>query len=227
MFIDHFAIMFFPNVKVLRIIGRISFPIFAFMIAEGCKYTKNKLRYFAMIFAMGVIFQIVYYVVEQSLYMCIFITFSTSILMIYALAFFKKQLFKGKSVSLIALALLLFASTVLATYFLNKVLRIDYGFWGCMLPVFASLFHADIKDENQKPLQKIDCNLLSVICLAVGLCIAAYVLKSLQIYSLLALPFLLLYSGERGKCKMKYFFYVFYPAHLVLLYAVQFVMALI
>ena len=38
-----------------------------------------------------------------------------------------------------------------------------------------------------------------------------------QIYALLALPLLCLYSGERGKVKMKYFFYVFYPLHLVLL----------
>ena len=45
MLIDHVGIMFFPTVAIYRIIGRISFPIFAFMIAEGCRYTRNKLKY--------------------------------------------------------------------------------------------------------------------------------------------------------------------------------------
>jgi hypothetical protein len=36
-------------------------------------------------------------------------------------------------------------------------------------------------------------------------------------YSLIAVPILLLYNGERGKYNLKYFFYIFYPAHLVIL----------
>jgi hypothetical protein len=39
----------------------------------------------------------------------------------------------------------------------------------------------------------------------------------IQSWCLLALPLLLCYSGKRGRRKMKYFFYIFYPAHLVLL----------
>ena len=49
MLIDHMGIMLFPNVAVLRCIGRISFPIFAFMISEGARYTKDKTRYFLFI----------------------------------------------------------------------------------------------------------------------------------------------------------------------------------
>jgi hypothetical protein len=44
MLADHVGLMFFPEAELLRIIGRLAFPIFAFMIAEGCKYTRNKLR---------------------------------------------------------------------------------------------------------------------------------------------------------------------------------------
>ena len=42
MLIDHIGAYLLPQVRILRIIGRIAFPIFAFMIAEGCRYTKNK-----------------------------------------------------------------------------------------------------------------------------------------------------------------------------------------
>ena len=50
MFIDHMGLIFFPGVELFRILGRIALPIFAFMIAEGCKYTKNRLRYFLSVF---------------------------------------------------------------------------------------------------------------------------------------------------------------------------------
>ena len=41
MFIDHVGVLFFPRVLFLRIIGRLAFPIFAYLIAEGCRHTNN------------------------------------------------------------------------------------------------------------------------------------------------------------------------------------------
>ncbi|MBO5842624.1 MAG: hypothetical protein J6R46_06470, partial [Clostridia bacterium] len=46
-----------------------------------------------------------------------------------------------------------------------------------------------------------------------------------RIWSLLALAPLTLYNGEPGKHKLKYFFYIFYPAHLVLLYGIDMLLA--
>lgn len=85
MVIDHVGLMFFPTLKILRIIGRLAYPIFAFMIAEGCYYTKNKIKYFLNVFVLGAICQLVYYFYDRQLYMSILITFSLSILLIYAL----------------------------------------------------------------------------------------------------------------------------------------------
>ena len=42
MLIDHIGIVLFPQIKIFRIIGRFAFPIFAYMLAEGCTNTKNK-----------------------------------------------------------------------------------------------------------------------------------------------------------------------------------------
>ena len=39
--------------------------------------------------------------------------------------------------------------------------------------------------------------------------------------TLLACLLILLYNGKRGKLKLKYFFYVFYPAHILVLYLIQ------
>ena len=93
MLIDHIGVRIFPEAIILRIIGRMSFPIFAFMIAEGCRYTKNKLRYFLSVFLLGAACQIVYYLYDESLDMCILITFSLSILIIYAMRTSKTQFF--------------------------------------------------------------------------------------------------------------------------------------
>ena len=57
MLVDHAGILFFPSQNIYRIIGRLAFPIFAYMIAEGCKYTRNKIRYFAMIFGLAAVCQ--------------------------------------------------------------------------------------------------------------------------------------------------------------------------
>ena len=53
MLLDHMGVLLFPQVRLLRILGRLAYPVFAFMIAEGCRYTKNKLRYFLLVFGLG------------------------------------------------------------------------------------------------------------------------------------------------------------------------------
>ena len=58
MVIDHIGIMFFPQVSILRIIGRLVLPIFAFGIVTGYKYTSNVDKYFWRIFWFGVLSQI-------------------------------------------------------------------------------------------------------------------------------------------------------------------------
>ena len=89
MLLDHIGVIFFPNEITFRILGRLALPIFAYMIAEGCRYTRNKLRYFLYVFGLAFACQLVYFIYDGDTYMCILVTFSLAILMIYALQFFK------------------------------------------------------------------------------------------------------------------------------------------
>ena len=223
MAIDHVGVVFFPGQKIFRIIGRIAFPIFAFMVAEGCKYTKNRLRYFLTIFLLGAVFQVVYYVAEKSLLMNIFITLSLSILIIYALDLVKESIIEEKSWQKIALSGCVLMLVVLGSVLICKKISINYGIWGVMLPVFASIFNFR-KRESVKlnELSKKNFIYLNLLIFTVGLVLLAVNTVKIQYYSLIAIPLLLLYSGKRGKRNFKYFYYAFYPAHLVIIYAIAF-----
>lgn len=202
MLLDHAGILLFPGVAIFRILGRLAYPIYAYMIAEGCRYTSNKLRYFLLVFGLGVACQIVYYFFSGDTYLNILLTFSCSIALSYAL----QASYENKHRALWSI---LFCAGFLAVYGLNQRFTIDYGFWGVMVPVFVTFAY----------LRKFP-RWASVLLLGVGLVLLTADMGGNQYYSLLAIPLLLLYSGKRGKYKMKYFFYIFYPVHLAVLQAI-------
>ena len=214
MLADHVGLMFFPGVEWLRILGRLALPIFAFMIGEGCRYTKDRLRYFLHIFVLAAVCQVIYFIADGSLYMSILVTFSCSILIIFALQEFKAALARSGVGKLLWGGIL--GMTVAAVYVLNTLLQIDYGFWGCMLPVFPALFQ-NRHSAQRKLLSALDRHPVHVLSMAVGLLLLSMDLGGYQIWCLMALPLLFLYSGKRGRLRMKYFFYIFYPLHLGLL----------
>ena len=55
MTIDHVGVILLPQYPILRIIGRLSFPIFAYMVAEGCHYTHDIKKYAARLFLFAVV----------------------------------------------------------------------------------------------------------------------------------------------------------------------------
>ena len=215
MLIDHIGMYFFPKVTVLRVIGRLAFPIFAFMVAEGCRHTRNKLRYFLSIFTLAVIVQLVYFFVKGSLFMCVLISFSLAIPMVYALQYLKSAIHGGKNVRRIGLSLLFVILSISATVGVCLLVKVDYGIMGCFLPVIASLLYAP--SEASDKVKDYDTILGRVIIFGIG-CVALGIIKGgINIFCLLSIPLLMLYSGKRGKWNIKYFFYLFYPLHLVVL----------
>ena len=207
MLIDHIGEMLFPNLFILRVIGRISFPIFAYMIAEGCRYTKNRVRYLSMIAGLGIACQLIYIFFLRSLYFGILITFSLSILSIYCIdLFLKKRCAWTRICMALILLAIVFVAGVMPVLFAEQGFRVDYGICGVLLPVLV--YYARSKHER-------------LACTAAVLIIQALFFNARQWYALIALPFLFLYNGERGRAKLKYMFYVFYPSHLVAIYLVS------
>lgn len=218
---DHLGMIFFPNISALRMIGRLTFPVFAFCIAQGTRYTKNRLKYFLLVLSLGIVCQIPLAIVAPSAYLNVLITFALAIVICYALDYLKKALICDTVPHKIALGILLLVLSVLAPMAICTVKRMEYGVLGCMMPALASLFY--MPSDAPPFLKRLDTSYVHVLMLGVGtLCQAVFDGGKYQILALLSIPILLMYSGKRGRLKMKYFFYIFYPAHMVILYGIYF-----
>ncbi len=215
---DHMGVILFPKIEILRIIGRLSFPVFAYLIAEGAKHTKNKLRHFLTMFSFAAVIQIVYFIYDRSLEMSVLVTFTLSLVIIYALDALKAQAFAlNPRWYGILLTSLLFVGSIALALFLDQTVDLDYGFSGCLLPVFPSLFNLPKTERPTVVFERLDRKLPRILMTAFGVLALSFDYGGTQFFSLLSIPLLLLYSEKRGKYKMKYFFYIFYPLHLVLL----------
>ena len=181
MLFDHVGKVLLPQYTILQIIGRIAFPIFAFMIAEGSYYTRNKIRYFLSVFLLGAGCQAVYIIWEKSFYMNILLTFSLSIIFIFSLENYKKT--KEKRIRILMLftvITVLLIAVMLPVILIDQGFIIDYGVCGVLLPV--AIFYAP--DKLRKLIYTAGILILLTLDLGGGI----------QWWSLLSIPFLALYK---------------------------------
>lgn len=211
MTIDHIGFIFFPQVWWLRAIGRLAFPIFAYMIAEGCRYTRRRMRYWGSIALLALVCDAAEMIAESSLYQSVMTTFTLSVGMIYALDW----AMRGENRREQLLRSLLSAGAVLLAFFLCELLplllwttdyHVDYRFSGALLPV---LIYVGKRRETRLALAALG---ILATCLEFG---------GVQWYALLALLPLALYDGTRGRHAMKWLFYLYYPLHLALLWGIH------
>lgn len=202
MTIDHIGADLLPQWQVLRIIGRLSMPIYAYMIAEGCHYTHDRKAYFLRLFGLALVCQVVYGIVDHSLYQCILVTFSMSVALICAV---ERAQEKKTPVSVLAAIALLIVIYIVCERFRKYIpgFRVDYGFWGVLLPVIVYFGGRSIW-----------------ACL-VGMVLLCWSVGGLQWWAMAAAPLLALYNGQRGKHRIGWLFYLYYPAHLAVIYAIQ------
>lgn len=206
MTIDHIGSYLMRDLIILRIIGRIAFPIFAYMLAEGCKYTKNRVKYMLVLGGTALIMSVGFAIMGNWQQRVL-----TTLLMSSALCFSLDWLLKKRNL----LSFLVFVLGVCAVYVITVVLppmiktrsfSIDYGFFGVLFPV--AVFAVNSK-RDKLIAATLMCIMLSNVY--------AYV----QWYSLLAIPLLALYNGKRGNVRMKYFYYAYFPAHLFVIYCLK------
>lgn len=206
MTIDHIGFVLLPQYEILRILGRLSMPIYAFLIAEGCRYTRNRGRYLLSMVLLAAVCQLVSFVATGSLYQCILVTFSLSILLIWLLERSVRKPTAGTVAAAVAgVALAWFVCDGIPVLLPGTDYGVDYGFLGVLLPLFVFF--------GRKKWEKL-------VLAALGLGLLCIDLGGIQWYAMAALLPLAFYSGQRGKKSVKYLFYIYYPAHIAALYLI-------
>ena len=213
MVFDHMGDMFFPDLLWPRMIGRLAMPIFAFCIAEGYRYTRDKNRYLLRmgIFALvsEVPFDLAFEGAVSLAHQNIMLSFFLSIL---ALKLFdlirgeKKEDTEKYGMGRTILGVL----CVISIAAVALLVKADYTIFA-VIAVF--LFYV-LKDTRQFVRMGV-----GVAFLAVTRTVGYYCTTGFSVIPLL------LYNGKRGK-GFKWLFYAFYPGHLLLLYVLRLLMAL-
>ncbi len=206
MFIDHLSYGLYGTSTWLNYIGRIAFPIFAFQIVEGYTHTKDLKKYFLRLFIFAIVSEIPFYLFHT----IISNTFALNVMFTLFLGLFciwvwEKAPFKPLAVWFIIVACII-----------AELSNMDYGYWGVLL-VF--IFYLCRSNKFMLAFGFLGMLLLKYVPFFIKYNLY-YKYVAFFIFTLLAIIPILLYNGEQGK-KIKYFLYIFYPVHLLLLYGLH------
>lgn len=201
MLIDHTGAVLFPEEVWFRIVGRLAFPIFCFLIAEGYTHTRNVKRYAFRLFLFALLseipFDLLFFdswfdISGQNVFFTLFLGLC---------AVWVADILKSRWPVPAFLCAGLFAAAA-------QLLCTDYGAFGVALIV--AFFLCRDKDF-----------LKTAAFLLLNTGDALLNDSMVQLYAAPAVLPILLYNGKPGKYRMKVFFYLFYPCHLLLLYFVS------
>ncbi len=214
MTVDHLSDLIFPGYPMhpaslgLHLIGRLTAPIMWFFVCEGFYYTQNLKKYLLRMFIFAVISHFAY-------------CFAFGISYIP----FRDSIFNQTSV----MWPLFWAVVALWIYNAENKLKSWHKYallmlinvitfpsdWSC-IAVMAILSMYDYRNDIKK-------QTLAMLCWVLMYALISFFFVS-KVYGLIQMgvifvyPLMKLYNGEKGKAKwMKWLFYLYYPAHLVML----------
>jgi len=201
MTIDHVGAVLYPEFTFLRFIGRLAFPLFAYLLILGMETTRNIRNYFTRLFIFALISQIPFFLaIDYAPFdlLNIFFTLSFGLLFI---TFFKR----GSVLAFIPL---------LASF----IIPFDYGVYGIAM---MGCMYILTKNTTFGVASLLLLNVLFLLPF------------NTQFFSVAAIPLIVFHKDGalnmtrdiNGTFKIplwrKYFFYVYYPLHLALLFAIK------
>ena len=213
MLVDHFGHAIVPGLPVphmvelyyaCRIIGRIAFPIYCFLLVEGMRRTRNPQKYILRL-GIGVLlaeipFDLLFEGGFSWEYQSVMVTLTLGALMLYCMRKTEKKWWK---------LLMVLPFAVLA-----ELAKCDYGGWGiAMIAVFALL--------DRFPLQFVGVLLVAAAMPSAGITVFG-VFFSCELAALLAMLPIGFYSGRKLTYNraLQWGFYLFYPVHLLILWLI-------
>lgn len=248
MTLDHIAYFVLPFNGVSLVfhwIGRLAAPLFIFMVAEGFYHTHSRKKYMFRLYSWSILMHlgnsllnsILPHPEGQIIFNNIFTTMF--LICIYCLGIdwlvkgFKTHSFKFGFLGILVM-ILPFISTGMIFYLINTPVNVS------LLNVLMILIPSPFLVEGGiifiglgvgfyllRSSKKAIALFYTLFCIlyffmtvnAASLNVENLLVINYQWLMFFALPFLYLYNGEKGK-SMKYFFYIYYPLHSYVLYAI-------
>lgn len=196
MLIDHIGAVFFPNALWLRVIGRIAFPLFAWGIAMGYRYTRDWKLYAVRLLILGFVTQIPYTLLFENGNWNVCFTLLAGLLVLKLLHLPNRWLGILGALSILAIV---------------HLLEFEYGIYG----VFTILIFYYCRGDGKMPLYQ---GLLSLTGLLV------YRFNEIQLFSVVSS--FLVRDVERDDLRLnRWLQYGFYPIHIILLYILRGILA--
>lgn len=210
MFADHAGLALFPSVGLFRCVGRVSFPIYCFLLAQGFAHTRDVRAYGRRLLLLAILSEIPFDLLifgraacgaEQN------VLFS---LLLGLMALYAAQTLRGRPVQAAIVNLTLCMAAMAA--------RVSYGWLAIALCL--CVFYAG-ESRVRLSLSMAGVLLLYTLSLALSGVTKSWVLTSLcSLFSLLPI---VLYNGRRGVRNpvFTFLFYAAYPLHLLALVAIR------
>lgn len=192
---------------IIRLIGRLGFPIFCFLLIEGFTYTRNVWKYAFRLLLFAFISEVPFDLATSGFlftthYQNVFFTLFLGLCALIAIKFIEEKF----SSNAVIKYLLIVPSAILfmvAAHFLNT----DYGAMGVLTIVVMYLLR-----NNKVSEMTWGCVILTAMSL-------------MEVTAFFTLIPISKYNGERG-LNLKYVFYAFYPVHLIILYFIAYFMGI-
>ena len=184
---------------LLRLTGRIAFPLFSFMIVQGFMHTHSRKAYLVRLLLFALISQIPFHLAASLTVMDsvnVLFTLALGLICIWGLELIREN-WSGSSFALLLAIIAVFCCCAVSWY-----IDSDYGQYGVLAIMAFYLF-------RRQPVQG-----------AVAACIMLMVSNPYyELTAFLSVFLISRYNGEKGEQHFgKYFFYIFYPVHLLMLY---------
>lgn len=208
MLIDHVGMVFFKEYLILRIIGRLAMPLFAYSVAAGFDRTRSFKRYLIRMGVFAVASQVPYWMMQYAaepqsfsfLHFNIGFTFLGALITLYLY----KKIKADECLSKIVNGLL-----ILGILMLSTLLKCDYGAYAIL--VVLAFYEGYVIRKNA----------LVAFCMLILATASLFLMGRgshfyIQLYALPAF-FIILGVKDKPIKGFGYFFYIFYPLHMAVL----------
>lgn len=210
MVVDHAGLALFPAAPAFRWAGRLSFPLYCFLIAQGYRHTRDLRAYVRRLLLLAFVSEIPFDLLIFGRAACAAEQNAVFALLLGLLALYAADALRGRP----ALRLAALASLCLA----GMLLSVSYGWLGVALCLGFGLYDADRR--AMFPLCAGAMALYSASLLLSGVEVSW---AAASLFALLSLAPIALYDGRRGARRpaLTLLFYAAYPLHLLALWALR------